>query len=260
MRILREILFLVMITLLLWGTGCSPEKATTISKSMSAEEVIRNLEKRNSGIVALRGSGEISIDTPELSNSGNISVKVLKPDSLLVEITGPFGVGVAKGIVTSSEFTFYNSLENKVFLGLTNTKNLKTILRISIEFKDIINLFCGSMNFSQRPEGVTPTGSWKGEEYAIVYKTKSETVEYIIDAEMECVIRYTKMSSSGELIEEIKFKDFKKKSGFYVPFSITINRPQMDQSLALFYESVTVNDLPMDFTLKIPDSAYKVYL
>ncbi len=246
--------------IILLVNGCTPERANSITKTMTPEEIIRIIEKRNAEIFAMRGFGQISIDTPELSNSGSIGVRLLKPDSLLVEITGPFGVGVAKGIVTTSDFKFYNGIENELFLGSTIPKNVKSNLRMSNGFSDIINLFAGCMSLKNHSSDASPVGSWRGNEYTILYASKDETVEYTIDTDYESVVRYVKKDGKGELIEEVKFKDFKRKSGIYIPYSITVTRPQLEQTLALFYETLAINESPMDFTLKIPARGIKVYL
>lgn len=256
----KKILFVFFLILLFLADGCSPEKSISITKAMSIEEIIRTIEARNAQIRSMRGYGEISIDTPEISNNGSIAVRLLKPDSLLVEITGPFGVNVVKGLVTRTDFKFYNGLENKLFLGATNAKNLRTILRMHVEFSEIINLFAGCLSFSQRPSGVTPQLMWSGSECSIIYTTKDESIEYVVDTDYGSIVRYIKKDSTGEVIEEIKLKDFKRKSDFYIPFVISTSRPSLEQSLSLFYETLSVNDRPIDFTLKIPQSAVKVYL
>ena len=240
--------------------GCTPKKTSMITRSMTPDEIMKIIEQHNREIISLQGFGQISIDTPELSNNGSISVKLLRPDSLLVDITGPFGVGVARGLVTSMNFQFYNGIENKLFYGATNARNMKNILRMSVEFPQIINLFAGTMNFSNHPEGVTPTGVWRGNEYLISYTGAEETTEYVIDADYESITRYLKKNSQGDILEEIKFKSFKSKSDLYIPQVISINRPPLEQTLTLFYESQTINEFPIDFTLKIPSGAMKVQL
>lgn len=240
--------------------GCSATHPPLLTRAMSPEEVMQAVAGRNASVRSLRGIGEISIDTPELSNSGTISVTLTKPDSLLVDITGPFGVGVARGLVTRSDFRFYNGLENKVFLGRTNPANLKSILRIPVEFGDILDLFSGCVNFNARPAGITPRGAWSGEEYTLTFDGPEETLEYVIDASYECVIRQTRRAPGGELIEEIRLKDFHRRSDMYLPRVITLTRPANEQSLALVYESQIINELPLDFALKIPASAIKVQM
>ncbi len=245
---------------LLLFAGCSASRPPLLTRAMSPEEVMQAVAGRNAAVRSLRGIGEISIDTPELSNSGTISVTLTKPDSLLVDITGPFGVGVARGLVTRSEFRFYSGLENKVFLGRTNPKNLQSILRIPVEFGDILDLFAGCVNFNARPAGVAPRGAWNGDEYTLTFAGADETLEYVIDASYDCVIRQTRRSPEGELIEEIRLKDFHRRSDIYLPRVITLTRPANEQSLALVYESQVINELPLDFGLKIPANAVKVQM
>ncbi len=260
MNALKNLLLFALCIMLVIVAGCSSSRDAVIKHGMTTEQIIRAIEKRNTEIFSLRGRGEISIDTPELSNSGNISVTLLKPDSLLIEITGPFNVGIAKGLVTTKDFKFYNGIENKLFLGSTSAKNIKSIMRLSIEFPDIINLFTGSMSFSHHPSDVAPQGTWKGSEYSIVYKGKDETVEYVIDTDYESIIRYSRKDMSGETLEEVRFKGFKRKSDYYLPEVISLSRPPLEQSFTLVYESQMINERPLDFTLKVPAGAVKVQM
>lgn len=240
--------------------GCSPTKMEYIAVSMNADEIMRALDRRNRDVRSLVGIGQVSVDTPELSNLGTLSVSVLKPDSLLVEITGPFGVGVAKGLVTRAQFQFYNGIDNRFYTGTTNARNLRAILRMSIEFDDVIELLTGCIRFTHHDTTARGTATWNGSECTLRFATEFETVDYVIDADYDCVTRYTKKNTDGEILEEVKFKDFKARGEFSIPRVVSIERPPFQQSMTVLYETMKINDMPIDFTFKVPANVTHILL
>ena len=238
--------------------ACSGTKGIDASGPLDPAAVIAAVEARNAEVRALTGEGTISVDTPELANTGNIEVRILKPDSMLLIITGPFGMSVAKGLVTSSDFTFYNGLENSVATGATTAKNLKNIIRIPIEFRDIVDIASGTMGFERRPVNVIPTGAAMEGGYRLTYAGASESTTYDIDLEHSAVKRYLRKSAGGDIIEDVTFKDFRKKADLYLPTIITILRPGFSESISLVYERMSLNNPPLDFSIRIPKSATKI--
>jgi hypothetical protein len=240
------------------AAGCAGPART--SRDLTGFAGIRRMvEERNAEVRALSGQGRISIDTPELGNTGGITVHVLKPDSLLIDITGPFGVGVARGLVTQSLFTFYNGLDNTVIQGATSAENLRRVLHFPIEFADVIEVLTGTVGFRSAP-AAEPVLSAEGSSITATFRTANGQIEYVIDTDYEAITKYTRRNTGGEIVENITFKDFRKKSGVYVPTVVAIARPLAEESLTLVYERATINDTPIDFSFKVPRSATKISL
>jgi hypothetical protein len=254
----RSAVLFVPLTFSLLFFACSGSKGLDRSRPLDASTVMAAVEARNAGVRVLENEGTISVDTPELSNSGSILLRILKPDSMLINITGPFGVNVARGLVTSKDFTFYNSLENTVATGTTSAKNLKNIIRIPIEFRDILEIASGTMGFDRRPKGVIPAAVQADNLYLLTYKGDDETTSYEIDLDHSAVRRYLRKRNSGEVLEDVSFKDFRKKSDLYLPTVINIERPAFNESVALTYDRMTLNSPPLDFSIRIPKSATKI--
>lgn len=250
--------FILALSVLTILDGCSGSRGLDTSKPVSPDDVIGLVDRRNAEVKAMTAYGSISIDTPELSNTGSIEVNVLKPDSMMFDISGPFGVRVAKGLITSREFTFYNGLENTVAEGATNSKNLKNVLRLTIEFADALDILSGTMRIAPRAADMKRTGTLEDSYYRIAYANEQYTEEYLVDLSYESVKRYTRRDASDVIVEDISFKDFRKKSGMYMPGIISIERAPARESLVLSYEQQTLNNLPIDFTFKIPKSATRI--
>lgn len=240
--------------------GCAATPAIDTSKPIDHREVMRLVEERNTQVIALEGYGKISIDSPAFSGGGSIAVTLLKPDSLQLEIRAAFGVTVARALVTDRNFQFYDGMKNTVATGETNAQNLQRVLRLSLAFEDILNILTGTFGFGSAPEGITPTALLDGSSYTLTWITDDETQEYVVDLDYLAVQRYTRRDGDGTILEEVAFRDFRKKSGLYLPQVVGITRPGLEESLTLVYDSQTINDLPLEFTFSYPKSARKIEL
>lgn len=238
--------------------GCASTPAIDTSKPIEYSRVMELVEQRNSALLSLEGYGKISIDSPEISNSGSVALTVLKPDSLQLEISGPFGVTLARVMVTCNDFVFYNGWENTVAEGETTIHNLRKFLRLALSFSDILDIMTGTLGFGLVPRNDAPATALDGSAYTLRWKIDGETQEYVVDLDYLAVQRYTRRDADGRILEEIIFRDFRKKSDLYLPQVVSINRPSTDESFSLVYSSQTINDLPVEFTFSYPKSARKI--
>ncbi|PLX28357.1 MAG: hypothetical protein C0600_09815 [Ignavibacteria bacterium] len=257
MRITQLILPLIALVLL---AACAGTPAIDTSKPIDPRNVMRLVEERNTKVIGLEGYGKISIESPAFSGGGSIAVTLLKPDSLQLEIRAAFGVTVARALVTNRDFQFYDGMKNTVATGETNAQNLRRVLRLSLAFEDILDILTGTFGFSGTPAAVSPTAALDGSSYTLTWTTEDEVQEYVIDLDYLAVQRFTRRDSEGTILEEVSFRDFRKKSGFYLPQVVGITRPGLEESLTLVYDSQTINDFPLEFTFSYPKSARKIAL
>lgn len=237
--------------------GCAGTPAIDTSKPIDPDRVITLVEERNAVLQAMEGYGKLSVDSPEFSNSGSVALTILKPDSMQLEISGPFGVTLARAMVTRTDFVFYNGWENTVAEGETTVRNLRKVLRLALGFSDILDIMTGTFGFGLAPDGIPPVTALDGSEYTLTWRDGEETLEYVVDLDYIAVQHFTRRVG-GIVQEEITFRDFRKKSGFHLPQVITISRPSNNESFSLVYSSQSINDLPIKFTFSYPNSARRI--
>lgn len=247
-------------TILAILAGCSGTPGIDTSKPIDPMEIMRRVEQRNREVLALRGYGKISIESPAFSGGGSIQVVILKPDSLQLEISGPFGVTVARGLVTDRSFQFYDGMNNTVTEGATTTENLRRVLRFPIAFSDILEILTGTLGFGAVPGDVAPTGALQGNSYILTWESEGQSLEYTVDLGTFAVQRFARRNEEGELLEEILFRDFRGKAGIDMPQIVSITRPMDDESLSIAYDRMAVNDFPVTFSFSYPKSARRISL
>ncbi|MCI0707088.1 MAG: DUF4292 domain-containing protein, partial [Ignavibacteriae bacterium] len=161
--------------------GCSSTPALNVDKNSVTPALIHERVRANiEHIRTLSGTGTISMESPEMAGSGSFEIALRKPDSLLLKIEGPFGIEVGSALVTRNEFLFYNSLQNELITGETNSANLAKTLRINVTFDDLMNLFTGASFLAD--DGET-TGDFdvENQQYVLTYRHVNATRVYWVD-------------------------------------------------------------------------------
>lgn len=253
-----QVLFASAILLLV--TACSSTSGIDTSKPIDPAEVMRLVEKRNREIVALEGYGRISIDSPEFSGSGSINVKLLKPDSLQLDITAAFGVTIARGLLTSTTFQFYDGSNNTVVEGQSTAHNLRRLLRVGLEFGDILDVLSGTIRLPEHTASPAPEGVLQGDMYILTWSDEHGSMEYSIDPRYTAVRRLIRRDSFGDITEEVNFRDYRRKGSVFLPQIVSITKPSYDESLTVVYNNQAINELPMKFSFSFPKSARRIHL
>jgi outer membrane biogenesis lipoprotein LolB len=246
------------VSLLFVLAACSSTPGINSSGPIETRDVLRLVSERNSAITAVEGYGTISIDSPEMSNSASISVKMLRPDSLQLDINGPFGVTVVRSLVTRNSFIFYDGFNNTVAEGPTTSDNLRKVLRVGLEFEDILDIVSGAIRLPDESLGL-PEGFRDNDNYMLTWKGDTGSREYTVDLRYRAVRRYIRRDKTGDIMEEVNYKDFRKRGQHHLPQVMSISRPASEESLSLVFQNQTVNDFPVQFSFSAPRSAKRVY-
>ena len=123
----RVLIFCSMIAL----SGCAPTKELRRpAANYSAQQVIDAVNSRRHDIATLEAKGSISVESPSFVNSGSFELRLKRPDSVLVDIEGPFGIHVASALFAKGHYMFYNSFKNEVMEGEVNGGNLPAFMNI----------------------------------------------------------------------------------------------------------------------------------
>jgi len=248
-----QLIFLLSGILFYSCTATETEMNTEESFADIKEKVNANSEK----LVSLDAYGEISIDSPEMSNTGSITVSIFKPDSIYTKLEGPFGIDVADLLITRNNFIYYNVMDNRVIQGQSTPNNLKNIMNVNVNFDEIINAFSGKFIF--KDENYDDIKITRTEESFIINnKSGNETKKFWVNSKYYYVSKIGTYDDKGNIKIEIIYENFYEKDGIYFPKKITINRPSEKQNIWLTYNSEEFNNNKLTYKLKIPKSAKKI--
>ena len=236
--------------------SCTGSQNGDIDVDLTIEELIQRVNNNSAKLKSLQAEGTIDIDSPGLSNSGSITVNLLKPDSLYVKLEGPFGIDVADILLTRKKFIYYNVMNNRVIKGSSTALNIGAIMRIKLDYDDIINGFSGTFFFNDvSTENSTLTS--QGDKYLLITKdaVKNETKKYWINSDDYYITKYKIYDKNNKVKLEMEYLDYNYRDGIYFPNNISISKPQDEEYIWLYYQIKTFNTRKLTFKFKIPESA-----
>lgn len=249
-----RILLLIFCSLYLYSCTSSETATTTTAADISFEELKIKVNNNSQKLTSLDADGEISIESPNLSNTGSITASIKKPDSIFIKLEGPFGIDIANLLITRNDFVYYNVQENRVIRGPSTQKNLGIIMRIKLDFDDILNSFSGKFTFNDDKYKEVKINA-DGNNYIIILTFDNETRKYWVDKDNFYVTRLKTMDTKGDTKVEIVYDNFYEANDIFFPKKITINRPRENQNIWLSYSKEEFNREKLSYKLKIPKSA-----
>ncbi len=248
MRLFRWIL-LCCCSFVLFHCAPRPVMKETTQQPTTSAEVFQRVIERNNAVRTLQSSGNISVDSPELSNSGAFQLSLKKPDSLLLDIRGPFGIHVGTLSLTKSSFQFYSALENQAIVGSPDSSSLLSILHVALPVEQILDAFTGAFPI------VTDSlirFSKTDEEYLMAFHRNGKTIEYRVDADSYIITDYLVKDAEDKVLYKAEASRITTGSEVSTPSVLKISFPDDGRSISLVYRKVEINE-DVDCSFALPE-------
>ncbi|MEX1138094.1 MAG: DUF4292 domain-containing protein [Bacteroidota bacterium] len=249
--------FLFSLALLL-AAGCSAGIGyadRSISPAFIEDTVLSNHNR----VQTLLGSGTISVETPEIAQNVSFELTLRKPDSVMVRIEGPFGIDLGLALLTRREFSFYNSMNNQLLSGPTNPTNLARVLRIRMEFDDLLNLFSGG-TFLAADRGRPSKFDVVEDEYVLTYEHERGSRRYQVDPRSFQIVKIEHLDQTGGVVVEQTFGKFLTEDGTIVPQLVRALMRLERRRLSIAYSDLVINPQQLEFHFDVPTDAERVRL
>lgn len=239
--------------------GCSGESsARRIERAVSWQEIHAAVDRHRNQIVRLTGNGRISLESPDMAQSGSFLLAAQKPDSVVLRIEGPFGIRVGSILLMRDSIKFYSALENRLYLGSSHPANLQRIFRVGVSLDDLLSLLSGGAFMredSREPDSLTTDEDM----FVLWYSSAGGGRRYLVDGTTLLLRRVQFLDARGHLQLEHIFTEFRMTDGIETPFMLRTIRPKERQMLSLRYRDLTVNPPRADLTFAIPSSAERIW-
>jgi len=252
--------FLAIVALGIMSCVSCAHRLENLPDNISPSTLDSYLHKNISSLQQLEGRANFIIESPEYSNRGVSTIYLQYPDSLLIQIRGPFGLRIATIFITSQSFLFYDHRENAKYDGPFKPETIKKLLGINLDFREIIDFFTGIPVISE------PVSQWKifpEEGYFLLCFTKNQfRKECIINRSGLFIHRIALMNSEERLQFEKKFREFRFIDGLYLPKIIEYIKPDERRAVVLVYRSRKINKPLKDsvFHITVPSNAKEIIL
>lgn len=255
-KLILVVLFITSLVITFYG--CVPSKPVEDVEILPSERLVKRLEANRRKIKAFEGSGVITINTATLNNvNASFRIIVQKPDSIYLEIYGPFGIDLAKAMVTQGKFTFYDIINNTIYRGSNNSDILEKIFKVKLSFNELIDAFTGSVNMTKELTEQPSQYEVSYDKYILTYVDSNTQVKsrYKVDIRDLTITDYQIFDDVDDEVLSGVYANFKVVENVSIPMFVQITNKEDDQKVTIEYRKVNLNKKNKGITFNFPDDA-----
>jgi hypothetical protein len=233
------------------------QKKADISSVTYRELLQHNVSWQNS-IKTLRAGTRITLDSPNFAGKFDAKILMGGKDSLLITVTGPFGMQLGKVFLSENRFLFYNQLMNKFFTGSKHDFKGQNFLQFPVEIGQIRNVFIAQDKFD-----VLKMARFEVRDNKYYLEAENGKAAYNIWFDpSHLLITRIEYLNDGELLFYKEYKDFREASDTYFPHHINFVRPATREGLSIYFASLQLNEAfeKGAFNIRVSDSASQIDL
>ncbi|MBM4162204.1 MAG: DUF4292 domain-containing protein [Ignavibacteria bacterium] len=250
----------ILLLALVAAAGCAPTASTrVVTGATTPERVRKSVNENQQRVQSLKGTGNITVETPEIAQSGSFELALRKPDSVLIKFEGPFGIDVGAALLTPKDFHFYSSLQNRLITGSMNNSNLRRIFRIDTDFEELINLLTGGSFFAE-DQGAPDALTVEEDQFVLVYERNGRSRRYWIDPSSLLIAKIQHLDSVGKPVFEQRFSNFRSIQGTSLPHQIRFLQFKERRAVSISFSTMMVNAGELHFLLDVPKNAQRVWI
>jgi len=131
--------FIIIIGVLL--SSCAPSKKATVN--LNAEFMLSKVAFRSQYIKTIDAGGNITVESPEFSNSANLKVQLRMPDTLSFKIEAIFGIGLGEGKIYGDSFEVIDKFNGRSLRGKVENY-IQRYLGFKISFDEVVGILIAS--------------------------------------------------------------------------------------------------------------------
>ncbi len=237
--------------------SCLPSERSERLRPVSIDQVLHSFHHKNERITTLVGEGTITFESSDRSLNSSFNLALRKPDSLLLDLTGPFGIHFGSLLLCREKLFFYNRLENVVTVGRSNAGPSSVLPTLHLGFDEILQSFTGEIIYPLSTDSLQSI-KFENNQYIVRYNSPGGTKEYRVDGETLLVLSYRLLNQTGKPTLTVLASNSKNADGTLIPRLIRIILPPEREALTIEYEGVHINT-PVTCSLTFPAEAEIIY-
>lgn len=250
---MRSLCYIIFIGLTLGILGCATTTRYLKTPLNSAAQVLKYVDERREKIRSVSGEGTITLETPDESNKGSFTLAIQMPDSLKIDMRGPFGIRVGSLSLTHEDFIFYNPAENSARISQIDENVTNPLLPLELKFDDILNALIG-VPLSLTDSDSISTFFVDGENYVLLYQLREGYKEYRIDRNTFILNTFKLVDSRNGIILTAGTSQYEDDEEIDMPMFVRVVVPHKQWSLTIAIDDLEINT-PVDCSITLPKSA-----
>jgi hypothetical protein len=237
-------------------SACTSPKFTLDTDKVTFNELLDNIQNEQNKITTLKAGCRISIDSDDFSGNFFANVYYIKDDSLLLSVTGPFGIQAGTLFLGKERFIFYNQMTNKFYNGTIIDFSNQTFFQFPLKLRELINIFVGKEDL---PSMKISEYSIENNLFHVQANNSDENYSIKIDNSTGHIRKLT-LKKDNQVMYTREYDTFVKSDGLYFPRKIRMIRPEEKQAVSIYYTNVSLNGNiePEKFIIKIADYAEQI--
>lgn len=237
--------------------ACAPSQGDDNYEILPAERLVKKLEANRRRVKTFVGKGSLAIDTEDFHNEAIFRVALKKPDSLNLNVLGPFGIELANALATEEDFKFYDAMNNILYQGAINEEILETIFRVDLSFHELIDAFVGSVNMTDLLYTEPAEYKVDYEEYVLTFVDEETRMARVFRVSIRDlgVTQYQALDENGNILVQAEYEDFETIEGATIPTRAKVVNHVANQSIEIVYDEVRVNDNQVTIYFEPPNDA-----
>lgn len=213
----------------------------------------RDLKLKNDGLKNLSLEGNIQVAFPEMNNTVLFSLEAAGIDSMLLTLSGPFGITVGKLYCEKDYFMFYNVLENSLYEGTPTSSNLSEMVNLPLSYSDLVLLLrCevpGNPDYFRIDENYGKDGF-----VLLQNKSMKDYYEYVQLDEEKLIRQYQRKTSNGSIVLNVLYKKYEKFDKANVAERMEFEFPSVNGRISIQNTSIKVNNETGPLKFSVPGS------
>lgn len=236
--------------------GCVPTKEISDERSISADRLLKRVEANRRKVKTFLGVGSLDIKSSEINAKSNFEVRISRPDSVTISLFGPFGIDLARINVNNKDFIFLDVINNRVYKGKVGPGVIKQVLKIDIQFEELINLLTGSVNLSDKLSFQPDAKLLADNKYLVEINDDKNDTNFIYTINSsDLAISEFQIISDNKSLFSAEYSDVFRYDDVPIARSIKVNDIRGNQKINVSYRKVEVNKNIGSLKIEIPEDA-----
>jgi hypothetical protein len=219
-------------------TACTNPKLALDTNKVSFNELLDYIQTEEGRLSTLDASCRISVDSEEFSGNFFANVYYIKNDSLLLSVSGPFGVQAGTLFIGKERFIFYNKMSNKFYNGSVKDFENKNLFQFPLKMKELINIFAAKENL---PSMKIEDYKIDDGQYFINATNRNYAYKIWIDNSTGRISKISQHQDDQTLFVR-EYGDYMSAGNSYFPRKITMVRPEQKQAVSVYYTHLSINE------------------
>jgi len=247
---MRAGIFLLSLTIFI---ACSSPRYTLDTSKITFNDILDSIVREQDQIKSLEATSRISVDSPEFSGTFFAEVIYLEQDSLLISVSGPFGIQAGTLFIGKERFIFYNQIANKFYNGSVYEFKDKKFFQFPLSLSELMKILVAKETLtSMKIHDFTI----KDKMFYILAEKGDSEYQMWIDYKTGRIKKITSLVG-GQIHFIREYDDFIKVMGINFPRKIIMTRPKEKQAVSLYYTNIVLNkDIDKEkFVINVSDRA-----